>query len=278
MRLRRRRSALPGFGLSLGFTLSFLSLLVLIPLSTVFLKSMELGIGAIYDLATSPRALAAYGLTFGASFIAAIVDTVFGVLVAWVLVRYRFPGRGLIDAAVDLPFAVPTAVSGIALTALYSPRGWVGSLLAPLGIHSAYSRLGVTLALIFVSLPFVIRTVQPILEELDVEMEESAATLGANRLSTVVRIVLPNLLPPALTGFALAFARAVGEYGSVVFIAGNMPMKTEIAPLLIMTKLEQFDYGGATSIALVLLIVSFILLLGVNRLQSWSRTRTGLAA
>lgn len=275
---RRRRNALPGFGLSLGFTLSFLSLLVLIPLSTVFLKSLELGVGEIVALATSPRAIAAYGLTFGASLVAALVDTVFGVLVAWVLVRYRFPGRSLIDAAVDLPFAVPTAVSGIALTALYSPRGWIGSLLAPLGIQTAYSRLGVTLALIFVSLPFVIRTVQPILEDLDAEMEESAATLGAGRLMTVMRIVVPNLLPPALTGFALAFARAVGEYGSVVFIAGNMPLKTEIAPLLIMTKLEQFDYAGATSIALVLLIVSFILLLGVNRLQSWTRRRTGFAA
>jgi sulfate transport system permease protein len=262
----------------LGFTLTFLSLLVLIPLSTVLLKSLQLGVGEIFALATSPRALAAYGLTFGASLAAALVDTALGVLVAWVLVRYRFPGKGLIDAAVDLPFAVPTAVSGIALTALYSPRGWVGGLLAPLGIQTAYSRLGITLALIFVSLPFVIRTVQPVLEELDAEMEESAATLGASRLTTVLRVVLPNLLPPALTGFALAFARSIGEYGSVVFIAGNMPMKTEIAPLLIMTKLEQFDYAGATSIALVLLLVSFILLLAVNRLQAWTRQRTGFAA
>jgi sulfate transport system permease protein len=275
---RRRRNALPGFGLSLGFTLSFLSLLVLIPLSTVFLKSLQLGVGEIIALATTPRALAAYGLTFGASLTAALVDTVFGLLVAWVLVRYRFPGRGLIDAAVDLPFAVPTAVSGIALTTLYSPRGWVGEIFAPLGIATAYSRLGVTLALIFVSLPFVIRTVQPVLEDLDAEMEESAATLGASRFTTIVRVVLPNMLPPALTGFALAFARSVGEYGSVVFIAGNMPLKTEIAPLLIMTKLEQFDYAGATSIALVLLLVSFVLLLAVNRLQAWTRSRTGLAA
>jgi sulfate transport system permease protein len=275
---RRKRSALPGFGLSLGFTLAFLSLLVLIPLSTVLLKSLQLGVGEIWAIATSPRAVAAYALTFGASLVAALVDTVMGVLVAWVLVRYRFPGRALIDAAVDLPFAVPTAVSGIALTTLYAPRGWVGGVLAPLGIQAAYSRLGVTLALIFVSLPFVIRTVQPVLEDLDAEMEESAATLGAGRLTTIVRVVLPNLLPPALTGFALAFARAVGEYGSVVFIAGNMPLKTEIAPLLIMTKLEQFDYAGATSIALVLLLVSFFLLLAVNRLQAWTRQRTGLQA
>ena len=270
-----RRSALPGFGLSLGFSLVFLALLVLIPLSTVMLKAAGMGFTQIVELVTSPRALAAYGLTFGASLAAALVDTVFGVIVAWVLVRYRFPGRGFLDAMVDLPFAVPTAVSGIALTALYAPRGWVGSLLAPLGIQAAYSRLGVTIALVFVSLPFVIRTVQPVLEDIDVEMEESAATLGASRLQTVLRVVLPNLAPAALTGFALAFARAIGEYGSVVFIAGNMPMKTEIVPLLIMTKLEQYDYEGATAVALVMLVVSFVLLLGINRLQSWTRGRTG---
>jgi sulfate/thiosulfate transport system permease protein len=270
-----RRHALPGFGLTLGMTLTFLSLLVVVPLSTVVLKSAGLGLSEVVALATTPRALAAFSLTFGASFVAAVVDTVFGVLIAWVLVRYRFPGRGLIDAAVDLPFAVPTAISGIALTALYSPRGWIGGLLAPLGIQTAYSRLGVTLALIFVSLPFVIRTVQPVLEEIDEEMEESAATLGASRLQTVLRVVLPNLAPAALTGFTLAFARAIGEYGSVVFIAGNMPMHTEIAPLLIMTKLEQFDYAGATAVALVMLVVSFTLLFGVNRLQAWTRRRTG---
>jgi sulfate transport system permease protein len=270
-----RRTALPGFGLSLGFSLTFLALVVLIPLSTVLVKSAGMGFGQIVNLVTSPRALAAYALTFGASFTAALVDTAFGVIVAWVLVRYRFPGRGFLDALVDLPFAVPTAVSGIALTALYAPRGWVGSLLVPLGIQTAYSRLGVTIALIFVSLPFVIRTVQPVLEDIDIEMEESAATLGASRLQTVIRVVLPNLAPAALTGFALAFARAIGEYGSVVFIAGNMPMKTEIVPLLIMTKLEQFDYAGATAIALVMLLVSFVMLLGINRLQSLTRSRTG---
>jgi sulfate/thiosulfate transport system permease protein len=270
-----RTRTLPGFPLSMGLTLAFLGLVVLIPLSMVLLKSTELGLGQIVAAVTSTRALAAYGLTFGASLAAALVDTVFGVVVAWVLVRYRFPGRGLLDALVDLPFAVPTAVSGIALTTLYSPSGWLGALAARAGVQTAYSRVGVTIALIFVSLPFVIRTVQPVLAELDREMEESAATLGASRLTVLVRVILPNLAPAALTGFALAFGRAIGEYGSVVFIAGNMPMRTEIAPLLIMTKLEQFDYGGATAVALVLLIVSFLLLLGVNRLQEWTRGRTG---
>jgi sulfate/thiosulfate transport system permease protein len=272
---RARGTALPGFGLAMGVTLTFLGLLVVLPLSTVILRASQLGLAEIIDVVTSPRAVAAYALTFGASLTAALVDTFFGVLVAWVLVRYRFPGRGILDALVDVPFAVPTAVSGIALTSLYSPRGWLGQWTFPLGIPTAYSRLGVTIALIFVSLPFVIRTVQPVLEELDREMEESAATLGASRLVTLVRVILPNLAPAALTGFALAFARAIGEYGSVVFIAGNMPMETEIAPLLIMTRLEQFDYAGATAIALVLLVVSFILLLAVNRLQSWPRRRTG---
>jgi sulfate transport system permease protein len=259
----------------MGLTLTFLGLIVLLPLSTVVLKASDLGLARILEIVTSPRALAAYGLTFGASLAAAAIDTVFGLLVAWVLVRYRFPMRSVIDALVDVPFAVPTAVSGIALTTLYAPTGWLGGFFHSIGIPTAYSRLGVTLALVFVSLPFVIRTVQPVLEELDREMEESAATLGASRWIIITRIILPTVLPAVLTGFALAFARAVGEYGSVVFIAGNMPMKTEIAPLLIMTKLEQFDYGGATAIALVLLIVSFLLLLAVNRLQSWSRRRTG---
>ncbi len=272
---RPRRSALPGFGLSLGVTLAFLSLVVLLPLSTVILRASQLGLGQIVEIVTGPRALAAYALTFGASLAAALIDTFFGVIVAWVLVRYRFPGRALFDALVDVPFAVPTAVSGIALTTLYAPKGWLGQLTFSIGLPTAYSRLGVTLALVFVSLPFVIRTVQPVLEELDREMEESAATLGANRLTTIFQVIAPNLAPAALTGFALAFARAIGEYGSVVFIAGNMPMQTEIAPLLIMTKLEQFDYAGATAIALVLLTVSFLLLLGVNRLQAWTRRRTG---
>jgi sulfate transport system permease protein len=272
-----RKSPLPGFGLSMGVTLAMLGLVVLLPLSTIVLESAELGPSKFWDVVTTPRAIASYKVTFGAAAVAAAVDTIFGVLVAWVLVRYRFPGRRALDAIVDLPFAVPTAVSGIALTALFSSKGWVGSQLAPYGIEAAYSRLGVVIALTFVSLPFVIRTVQPVLEELDVEAEESAATLGAGRLRTFWSIILPALLPAALTGFALAFARAIGEYGSVVFISGNKPMKTEIAPLLIMGKLEQFDYAGATAIAMVMLIVSFTLLLGINRLQAWTRRRTGLA-
>jgi sulfate transport system permease protein len=274
---RARHNALPGFGLSLGTTLAVLALVVLIPLSTIALKTAQLGFGQIVAIVTSPRALAAYGLTFGAAFVAALVDTLTGIVVAWVLVRYPFPGRDLIDALVDIPFAVPTAVSGIALTTLYAPGGWIGSLLAPLGIHAAYSRLGVTLALIFVSVPFVIRTVQPVLAEIDYAMEECAQTLGASRLTIIRRVILPNVMPAALTGFALAFARAIGEYGSVVFIAGNMPGKTEIAPLLIMTKLEQFDYPGATALALVMLIVSFVLLLLINRIGAASHRRLGRA-
>jgi sulfate transport system permease protein len=277
VRRRTARSALPGFGLSMGTTLLMLSLVVLLPLSTVLLQTAELGPARFWQVVTSPRALAAYQLTFGASLAAAAADTVIGVLVAWVLVRYPFPGSRVLDALVDLPFAVPTAVSGIALTAIWSPQGWGGRFLSGYGIQGAFSRLGVVIALTFVSLPFVIRTVQPVLEEIDVEMEESAAVLGAGRLTTFVHVILPNLIPPAMTGFALAFARAIGEYGSVVFISGNMPMKTEIAPLLIMTKLEQFDYAGATAIAFVLLVVSFALLLTINRLQRWSRRRTGLA-
>jgi sulfate/thiosulfate transport system permease protein len=259
----------------MGVTLTFLGLIVVLPLSTIVLKSSQLGLGALLEIVSSPRAVAAYSLTFGASFAAALLDTVFGLIVAWVLVRYRFPGKGLLDALVDVPFAVPTAVSGIALTTLYGPKGWLGQLTFPLGVPTAYSRIGVTIALVFVSLPFVIRTVQPVLEDLDRDMEESAATLGAGRWTTLTRVIFPNVLPAALTGFALAFARAIGEYGSVVFIAGNMPMKTEIAPLLIMTRLEQFDYKGATAIATVLLLVSFVLLLGINRLQSWTRRQTG---
>ncbi len=273
--MRRRYNALPGFGLSLGTTLAVLALVVLIPLSTIVIKTAQLGLDQIFAIVTSPRALAAYGLTFGAAAVAALVDTVTGVVVAWVLVRYPFPGKDVVDALVDVPFAVPTAVSGIALTSLYAPRGWIGSLLAPLGIQAAYSRLGVTLALIFVSIPFVIRTVQPVLADIDYAMEECAQTLGAGRLTIFLRVILPNFLPAAVTGFALAFARSIGEYGSVVFIAGNMPGKTEIAPLLIMTKLEQFDYAGATAIALVMLVVSFLLLLGINRLGALGRRRVG---
>ncbi len=273
-----KRGILPGFGLSMGITLLFVSLVVLIPLSAVVLKTSEVGWTKFWHVVTTDRALAAYWVTFTTSLVAALVNVVFGLVVAWTLVRYRFFGRGLLDALVDLPFAVPTAVSGIALTALYSHKGWMGAWLEPLGVKVAFSQLGITLALTFVTLPFVIRTVQPVLEELDADAEESAALLGANRATTFVRVILPNLAPALLTGFALSFARAIGEYGSVVFISGNMPMKTEIAPLLIMTKLEQFDYAGATSIALVMLVVSFVLLLAVNRLQAWTRTRTGYAS
>lgn len=261
------KRSLPGFGLSMGITLTFLSLLVLIPLSMIPLKAAELDGAAFVKAITSPRALASYRLTFGASFAAACVNSVFGVIVAWVLVRYRFPGRRLLDALVDLPFALPTAVGGLALTALYAKNGWFGAPLAKLGVKVAFAPLGIVAALVFVGLPFVVRTVQPVLEDLDPEMEEAAAMLGASRFVAFRRVVLPALGPALTTGFALAFARGLGEYGSVVFIAGNQPMKTEITPLLIMTKLEQFDYAGATALASVLLLVSFTLLLVINRLQ-----------
>ena len=267
MRVRRRKSALPGFGLALGFTLTYLGLVVLLPLSTIFVKSSGLGWHAFWEAVTSPRVLASYRLSFFASLIAAAVNSVFGVLVAWVLVRYKFPGRRLMDALVDLPFALPTAVAGIALTTLYAPSGWMGSRLVPLGIQVAYAPLGVMLALTFIGLPFVVRTVQPVLQDLDADVEEAAASLGATRGQIFWKVLLPMLGPAILTGFALAFARAIGEYGSVVFISGNMPMKTEIAPLLIMTKLEQFDYAGATAIAVVMLVASFALLLAINVLQ-----------
>jgi sulfate transport system permease protein len=269
-----KRRTVPGFGLSLGFTLVYLSLLVLIPLSTIFVKSMGLGWDGFWEAATSPRVLAAYQVTLLTSFSAAVTNAVFGLLVAWVLVRYRFPGRKLLDAMVDLPFALPTAVAGIALTTLYAPNGWVGSRLAPLGIKVAFTELGITVALIFIGMPFVVRTLQPVLQDLEAEIEEAAASLGATRWQTFHRVLLPAIGPALLTGFALAFARAVGEYGSVVFISGNMPMKTEIAPLLIMTKLEQFDYAGATAIAVVMLVASFLLLLAINVLQWWGRRRT----
>jgi sulfate transport system permease protein len=272
------RSALPGFGLSFGVTVTMVALVVLLPLSTLVLKTSSMGWSRFWAVVTTDRALAAYRLTFGLSLAAALMNLVGGVLVAWVLVRYRFAGRRILDALIDLPFAVPTAVSGIALTALYGPKGWIGGLLAPHGVKIAFTPLGITLALVLVGLPFVIRTVQPVLEDLSADEEEAAAVLGASRLTTFVRVTLPQIMPAALTGFALAFARGIGEYGSVVFIAGNMPMKTEIAPLLIMTKLEQFDYAGATAIAVVLLGASFAMLLAVNRLQAWSRARTGGAA
>jgi sulfate transport system permease protein len=258
---------LPGFGISLGYTLLYLSLIVLIPLSATFLKVSGMSWEAFWAAVSSPRVVASYKLSFGASAIAAAVNGVAGLLVAWVLVRYTFPGKKIVDSMVDLPFALPTAVAGIALTAIYAPTGWVGQYLEPLGIKSAFSPLGVVIALTFIGLPFVVRTVQPILEDLDPEMEQASATLGATRFTTFCRVILPEIWPALLTGCALAFARALGEYGSVVFISGNMPMKTEITPLLIITKLEQYDYHGATAIAVVMLVISFAMLLVINLLQ-----------
>lgn len=267
----KQRSVLPGFGLTMGFTLLYLSLLVLIPLAGLFLKSATISWGQFWAVVTDARVLASYKLTFGASLIGASINAVFGLVVAWVLVRYPFPGRNVVDALVDLPFAMPTAVSGIALTAIYAPNGWIGRYLDPLGIQVAYTQLGIVMALTFIGLPFVVRTLQPALEDMDVEVEESAASLGATRRQVFVRVILPTILPALLTGFALAFARALGEYGSVVFIAGNMPMKTEITPLLIVTKLEQYNYAEAAAIAVVMLTASFAVLLFINILQWWSR-------
>jgi sulfate transport system permease protein len=272
----KKPGILPGFGLTMGFTLAYLSLLVLIPLSTLLFKTSTMGWGKFWTTVTDPEALAAYRLSFGASLMAAGVNAVFGLLVAWVLARYAFPGKKIVDALVDLPFALPTAVAGIALTAIYAPNGWIGQYLEPRGIKVAFAPLGVMVALIFIGLPFVVRTVQPVLEDLDLESEEAAASLGASRWQTFRRVIMPAVAPALLTGFALAFARALGEYGSVVFISGNMPMKTEIAPLLIMSKLEQYDYAGATAIAVAMLTASFLLLLAVNLLQGWSRRRSGL--
>ncbi len=271
--LSKRRGVLPGFGLSMGITVVYLSLIVLLPLATIFLKTSTIGWSRFWEIALSPRSIAAYELSFGASFAAALINAVFGVILAWVLSRYRFPGRGLVDALVDLPFALPTAVAGIALTGIYASKGWIGRYLVQVGVEAAFSRLGVIIALVFVGLPFVVRTVQPVLEDIDLDQEEAAATLGATRLQTFRRVTLPALWPAVITGATLAFARALGEYGSVVFISGNMPMKTEITPLLIMTKLEQYDYAGATAIAVVMLTISFALLLLVNRLQAWSGRR-----
>jgi sulfate transport system permease protein len=272
---RRARRVLPGFGLTLGYTLVYLSLLVLIPLAATFLKTADLGWAEFARVVTAPRVLASLKLSFGASALAALVNALAGLLVAWVLVRYDFPFRRVVDAMVDLPFALPTAVAGIALTALYAPNGWLGQLLAPLGVHVAYTPLGIVVALMFIGLPFVVRTVQPVLEDLDTEVEQAAATLGANSPQIFVRIVLPTVWPALLTGFALAFARAIGEYGSVIFIAGNMPMVSEIAPLLIVTKLEQYQYAAATAIAVVMLLISVFMLLGINALQGWSQRRLG---
>jgi len=269
----KRRSVLPGFGLTMGFTLTYLGVLVLIPLSTLFVKSAGLTAEQFWAAVTSPRVLASYRLTFGAAFAAAAINAVFGFLVAWVLTRYEFRGKAIADALVDFPFALPTAVAGIALTTLYAPGGWLGSWLTPLGVQVAFTWVGVVVALTFIGLPFVVRTVQPVIEDFEAEVEEAAASLGAGRWQTFRRVLLPALAPALLTGFALAFARAIGEYGSVVFISGNMPLKTEIAPLLIMTKLEQYDYAGATAIALVLLVVSFVLLLVINLLPWLGRRR-----
>lgn len=271
--MAKKQHILPGFKLSLGYTILYLSLIVLIPLGAAFLKTAQLSFSEFWAVVTAPRVLASYRLSFGASLFAALINALFGLLTAWVLVRYTFPGKRLIDALVDLPFALPTAVAGIALTAIYSVNGWMGSLLEPHGIKVAFTPLGVVVALTFIGLPFVVRTVQPVLEDLEAEAEEAAASLGANRWQTFTKVILPALWPALLTGFALAFARAVGEYGSVIFIAGNMPMVSEITPLIIITKLEQYDYTGATAVAVVMLIISFILLLAINGLQWWSSQR-----
>lgn len=275
MTLLKKNQIFPGFGLSLGFTLVYLSLIVLIPLSAVIIKSSSLGFEGFWHTVTQPRIVASYKLSFGLSLLAAAINAIFGLLLAWVLVRYDFLGKRFIDALVDLPFALPTAVTGIALTALYAKNGWIGQYLEPLGIQVAFKPLGILIALVFIGVPFVVRTVQPILEDLETELEEAAASLGASRLQTFWKVVLPILLPAILTGFALAFARAVGEYGSVIFIAGNIPMVSEITPLMIITKLEQYDYAGATAIASVMLFFSLIILLIVNGLQAWAAKRTG---
>jgi sulfate/thiosulfate transport system permease protein len=271
----REPSVIPGFGMALGFTITALSLVVLIPLAALVLRAASIGPLGFLAIATDPRVVAALRLSFGAALIAALVNTVFGLLLAWVLVRYRFPGRRLIDAAVDLPFALPTAVAGIALAAIYAPNGWIGSIAAEFGLKIAFTPLGVVLALIFIGLPFVVRTVQPVLEESARDIEEAAATLGASRLRTVFQVILPQVYPSLITGFALALARGVGEYGSVIFIAGNIPMVSEIAPLLIVIKLEEFDYTGATVVAFIMLAASFAILFVLNTLQAWTRRRLG---
>lgn len=273
----KRPSVIPGFGITFGFAMAYLSLIVLIPLGALMVRSASLGWDEYWRLALDPRTLAALRTSFGASLIAAMINAVFGLVLAWVLVRYRFPGKRLIDSMIDLPFALPTAVAGIALSALYAPTGWFGALLEPLGITIAYTPAGIVVALVFVGLPFVVRTVQPVLADLDKELEEAAATLGAARLQTIVRVILPPLVPAILTGFALALARAIGEYGSVIFIAGNIPFVSEIAPLLIVIRLEEFNYAAATAVASVMLAISFTMLLLINLIQAWSRRRFGHA-
>jgi len=271
----RRPSVIPGFGLTLGFALTYLSLIVLIPIAALILRTTELSWEQFWAIATNERVVAALRLSFGASFVAATINAGFGLIVAWVLVRYRFPGRRVLDAIVDLPFALPTAVAGIALTAIFAQTGWIGQFLEPLGIKIAYNWAGIVIALTFIGLPFVVRTLQPVIEELDREIEEAAATLGATRRQTVIKVIMPTLLPALLTGFVLALARAVGEYGSVIFIAGNIPYRTEIAPLLIVIRLEEFDYSGATAIATIMLVISFAMFLTINLIQAWARRRFG---
>ena len=274
----KKSSVLPGFNLTLGYTIGYLSLIVLIPLTAVFLKTASMSFDEFWQVVSADRVVASYKLSFGASFLAAGINAVFGLLLAWALVRYSFPGKRIVDAVVDLPFALPTAVAGIALTSLYAPTGWIGQYLEPLGIKVAYTPIGITLALIFIGIPFVVRTVQPVLSDLETELEEAASALGANRLQIVIKIILPILFPALLTGFALAFARGVGEYGSVIFIAGNQPFKTEIAPLMIISRLEEYDYAGATTIAVVMLVLSFFILFLINLVQAWASRRTGRTA
>ncbi|WP_454666090.1 sulfate ABC transporter permease subunit CysT [Acinetobacter calcoaceticus] len=273
--MSQRSRVLPGFGLSLGFTLAYVSFIVLIPLAAVFIKSFGIGWDGLWEILTSERILKSLQLSFSSALIAAFINVVFGLLLAWCLVRYNFPGKRLVDALIDLPFALPTAVAGIALTSLYAPTGWIGQYLVPLGIEVAYTPIGITLALVFIGIPFIVRTVQPVLSDIETELEEAASALGANRWQTITKIILPILLPALFTGFALAFARGVGEYGSVIFIAGNQPFKTEIAPLMIISRLEEYDYAGATTIAAVMLILSFIILFAINLLQVWANRRTG---
>ncbi|MFY0054176.1 sulfate ABC transporter permease subunit CysT [Acinetobacter baumannii] len=273
--MSQRSRVLPGFGLSLGFTLAYVSFIVLIPLAAVFIKSFGIGWDGLWEILTSERILKSLQLSFSSALIAAFINVVFGLLLAWCLVRYNFPGKRLVDALVDLPFALPTAVAGIALTSLYAPTGWIGQYLEPLGIQVAYTPIGIKLALVFIGIPFIVRTVQPVLSDIETELEEAASALGANRWQTITKIILPILLPALFTGFALAFARGVGEYGSVIFIAGNQPFKTEIAPLMIISRLEEYDYAGATTIAAVMLVLSFIILFVINLLQAWANRRTG---
>jgi sulfate transport system permease protein len=275
---RASKKVLPGFGLTLGYTLFYLSIIVLIPLSALLFKTFSLTWDQFVTAVTSPRVMASYRLTFGASLFAALVNLVFGLLLAWVLVRYKFPGKKIVDALVDLPFALPTAVAGISLTAILAGNGWIGQYLEPLGIQLAFTPAGVVIALIFIGLPFVVRTVQPVLEDAEKELEEAATSLGATRLQIFTRVILPHITPALLTGFAMAFARAIGEYGSVIFIAGNMPMISEITPLIIIGKLEQYDYAGATAVAVVMLVISFVLLLVINGLQAWQRRNAGAPA